>query len=572
MMEHQYLDALVVGAGFGGIYQLKKLLDQNLSVKLIDMAGDFGGTWYWNQYPGAMSDTESFLYRYSWDEEDLRSYPWNRYYLQGPEILAYLQNVVKRYGLRQHAQFNTELTKAQWDDAEGRWTVETSTGHIFKPKYLVTALGLLSRQNFPDIPGIETFKGDLHHTARWPKGLDLRGKRVGVIGNGSTGVQVITAIAKEVEQLVCFQRTPQYSVPSGDREVPPGYREDLNRRYTEVWQQAKNSMFAFGFEESTRPTFSVGREEREKIFEEAWQKGGGFRFMFETFCDISYDEAANEEAASFIRRKIGEIVKDPEKARKLMPSGYHARRPLCDTGYYQQFNRDNVDVVDLKETPITRITPAGIELSNGHVCELDVIVFATGFDAVDGNYTRVAIRGRDGNSLKEHWAEVGPTSYLGISVPDFPNMFMILGPNGPFTNLPPTIETQVEFISDLIEVAEQGLTRTGSNVSGLTDGAEPNGHVNGDGQGEGTGEAGSKRGQHLALEPTREAEEEWTDLCDKLSANSLFRKTDSWIFGSNVAGKKPAVMFYFAGLANYRKALKDVLENDLKGFKQYVHV
>lgn len=423
----------------------------------------------------------------------------------------------------------------------------------------MTALGLLSRQNLPDIKGISTFKGEIHHTARWPQNLDLRGKRVGVIGNGSTGVQVIIAIAKQVEKLVCFQRTPQYSVPSGDRDVDPKYRQELNQRYTEVWKQAKDSMFAFGFEESTRPTFSVSEEEREQIFEEAWQKGGGFRFMFETFCDISYDEAANEAAADFIKRKIKNIVKDPKTAQKLLPTDYHARRPLCDSGYYEQFNRENVELVDLRETPITEITPSGIRLSSGEISGLDVIIFATGFDAVDGNYTRVAIRGRDGTKLQQHWGEIGPTSYLGISVPEFPNMFMILGPNGPFTNLPPTIETQVEFIAEMIDLAEKEL-----EAQQVCDGVMSNGHIYPDDDGQANGIQLHVPG---LVEATPEAEREWTHLCDKLSANSLFRKTDSWIFGSNVPGKKSAVMFYFGGLANYRKALKDVLENGLKGFK-----
>lgn len=319
-------------------------------------------------------------------------------------------------------------------------------------------------------------------------------------------------------------------------------------------------MFAFGFEESTCPTFSVSEEEREKIFEEAWQKGGGFRFMFSTFCDISYDEAANAAAAEFVKRKISQIVKDPETARKLKPTDYYARRPLCDGGYYQQFNRDNVDLVDLKDTPIVKITPAGIELTDGSGWELDVIIFATGFDAVDGNYTRVAIQGRNGVNLKEHWAEIGPRSYLGISVPEFPNLFMVLGPNGPFTNLPPTIETQAEFINELIRVAEAGSAKR--EVSNTAVG---NSHIRSD--------SGTQINSKIhvlphIIEATPEAELEWAELCDKLSANSLFRKTDSWIFGANVPGKTLAVMFYFGGLGNYRKVLKDVLQNDLKGFKQ----
>lgn len=501
--------------------------------------------------------TESFLYRYSWDVEDLRSYPWGRHYLQGPQILEYLEHVVERNNLRKHFQFNTELTGASWDDAEGRWTVQTSVGDTFKPRYLVTALGLLSKSNIPDIPGLDTFKGEIHHTGRWPKDLDVRGKKVGVIGNGSTGTQVITAIAKDVDSLVCLQRTPQYSVPSGDRDVAPGYRDDLNKVYPEIWKDAKNTMFAFGFKESDRPTFSVDETEREKIFEAAWQKGGGFRFMFETFCDISYDEAANKAAADFIRKKISETVKDPETARKLTPHDYYARRPLCDAGYYEQFNRPNVKLVSLKETPVSQIVPEGVRLSNGVVHELDLLVFATGFDAVDGNYSRVAIKGRDKRSLKDHWAAHGPTSYLGISVPDFPNMFMVLGPNGPFTNLPPTIETQVEFITDLIEIAEMSRTRPTSNgeVKALVDGtALANG-----------AQSPPQYGPKV-MEATKEAEEEWTALCDKLSSGSLFRKTDSWIFGANIPGKKPAVMFFFGGLANYRSKLQDILASNLQGF------
>lgn len=297
-------------------------------------------------------------------------------------------------------QLGTEMKSARWSDYERQWTVETGNGDVFLTRYLITSLGLLSKQNFPDIPGLKSFNGDLCHTAAWPESLDLKGKRVGVIGNGSTGVQVIAAIAKDVKQLLCFQRTPQYSVPSGDRPIEPEYRKDVNQRYDKIWDQVRNSGVAFGFEESATPAFSVSEDERQNVFEQAWQKGNGFRFMFWTFCDISSDEAANTAAAEFIKSKIRTIVKDQEKARKLLPTEYYARRPLCDAGYYEQFNRDNVDIISLRETPITEILPTGIKTSDGVVHELDVIVFATGFDAVDGNYTRLAIRGRDGESLK----------------------------------------------------------------------------------------------------------------------------------------------------------------------------
>ncbi|KAL1301408.1 hypothetical protein AAFC00_005667 [Neodothiora populina] len=564
-MAEQLIDALIVGAGFGGVYQLKKLRDQGLSVKTIDTASDVGGTWFWNRYPGAMSDTEAYLYRYSWDLDDLRTYPWDEHYLQGPEILQYLMHVVERYDLRKDMLFETELQTATWDNLENRWIVQTNNG-TFKARYLVTALGLLSRCNLPDIPGINDFAGELYHTARWPASASMTGKRVGVIGNGSTGIQVITALGKEVKQLISFQRNPQYSVPSGNRPVSPEYRDYVNENYEEIWRKAKDeSLFAFGFSEVTRPTSSVSPEERERIYEEAWQKGGGFRFMFETFGDISLDENANNLASDFIKRKISHIVKDPEKARKLMPTQLYARRPLCDGGYYQQFNRDNVDVVNLKETPITRITSKGISTSDGKEHELDVVILATGFDAVDGNYTRIAIKGRHGTSLKEHWASQGPSSTLGVSVPGFPNLFMITGPNSPFSNIPPAIETHVEFISDIIEVAEKRYRAKSSSIE-VTDGVNmglSNGHIS---RKDSVNE--HKRSGPI-IEATPESEQAWSKVCDDMSADSLFRKTDSWIFGSNVAGKKPSVLFFFGGLSAYRKILRDVAADGYQGFNPF---
>ena len=365
------------------------------------------------------SSTQSFLYRYSWDLEDLKTYPWKNHYLQGPEILEYLKHMVKKYDLRKHFQFNTELLSATWREEERRWVVNLSTNEVLKVKYLITGLGLLSETNFPKIPNMQSFQGELYHTARWPDSVDLKGKRVGVIGNGSTGVQLTTAIAKaeEVKQLLSFQRNPQYSVPAANGPMSAEDRKRLNDSYGEVWEQAKNSLFAYGFQETTRPTFSATPEEREQIYEDAWQKGNGFRFMFWTFGDITIDEEANKAAAEFIKKKIRQTVKDPEKARKLCPREFYARRPLCDTGYYEQFNRDNVDVVDIKTNPITEFTPNGIKTADGKVYELDVVVCATGFDAVDGSYTRISIQGRSGETLKAHWSKNGLTSYAYQTFP-----------------------------------------------------------------------------------------------------------------------------------------------------------
>lgn len=528
-----YYDAVIVGAGFGGIYQLRRLLKMGLSAFVIDQAGDVGGTWYWNRYPGAMSDTESYIYRFSWDKEDLQQYHWKDHYVKQPEVLAYLEHVVDRHDLRKHMQFNTQLTSAEWDDDLRVWKISTSTEHTFTARYLITALGLLSKQNYPDIAGIETFRGELYHTGRWPTHYDFKNKRVGVIGNGSTGVQVMTAIAKEVKQLVSFQRHPQYSVPSGDGPVDSEYRDRINANYDQIWDQVMDSNVAFGFEESTVPAMSVSEAERNRKYQEAWDRGNGFRFMFWTFSDLTTNPEANETACKFIRNKISEIVKDPEKARKLTPHDHYARRPLCDAGYYEQFNRDTVDIVSLQETPITAITPTGIQTSDNTHHDLDVIIFATGFDAVDGNYTRVAIQGRDHETLKDHWSPHGPTTYLGVCVPGFPNLFMISGPNGPFSNIPPALETTVDFISDTVARAERG-------------GADPK-----------------------IVEALPEAEAGWTALCDDTSKDSLFKTTPSWIFGANVPGKRHSSLFYFGGLRAYRERLREVVNNGYVGFKPF---
>ena len=397
--------------------------------------------------------------------------------------------------MRKDMRFNTQMMSSEWSESDERWHVKTSDGKTIIARYVINGLGLLSKQNYPDIPGIDSFKGDMHHTAKWPKDYDVTGKRVGILGCGSTGVQVITEIGSKASELICYQRHPQYSVPSGDKKVTPEERKYWNEHWDEIFEQVKNSITAFGFKESSTSYHDVGPEERERIFQENWDKGNGFRFMFGTFNDITTDAEANEGACEFIRGKIGEIVKDSEKARKLKPYDVYARRPLCDGNasngqkYFEQFNRDSVDIVDLKETEITKIEPTGIRTSDGKLHEHDLIIFATGFDAVEGNYTRIAIKGRNGISLKDYWDDLGPTSYLGVAIPDFPNFFMITGPKGPFTNIPPALEAQVEFVTDAIEAAEKA-------------------------------DKESKR----PIEPTHEAEREYSKLCDELASTSLFWK------------------------------------------------
>ncbi|MFJ8931503.1 flavin-containing monooxygenase [Streptomyces sp. NPDC102364] len=513
------LDAVVVGAGFGGIHMLHKLRNEmGLDAVALDKAGGVGGTWYWNKYPGALSDSEGFVYQYSFDRELYEQTPWTTKFVTQPEILAYLNGVVDRFQLREHIKLETGVTEALFDESSATWSVRTDQGSTLRCRFLVTGLGLLSATNTPDFPGIERFSGRLVHTGAWPDDLALAGKRVGVIGNGSTGNQVITAAAPLTAHLTSFQRTPQYSVPAGNRTLTPQELQAQRDDFEATWRQVHNSSVAMGFEESTVETFSVSPEERERVYQRAWDEGGGFRFMFETFCDIATDPAANEEAARFIRRKIAEIVEDPETRRKLTPTDLYARRPLCDSGYYETFNRSNVSLVNVKENPIAEVTEQGIVTADGTLHELDVIVCATGFDAVDGNYVRIDIRGRGDRNLKDHWSD-GPTSYLGMATTGFPNMFMILGPNGPFTNLPPSIETQVEWIADTVR------------------------HVS---------DSGAEW-----VEPSPDAERNWTELCAEIADQTLFPKAASWIFGANIPGKMRTVMFYLGGLKQYRALLAE---------------
>ena len=346
-------DAIVIGAGFGGIYMLHKLRNElGLKVRSFEKGGGIGGTWYFNRYPGAKSDTEGFVYRYSFDKELLQEWDWTTRYLEQSEIEQYLNHVVDRFDLRRDIQLNTEVTGAVFDEQRKLWQVRVSTGEAFTSRYLVTALGLLAKSNIPNIPGRDSFGGTLVHTNAWPRDLDITGERVGVIGTGSTGTQFIVAAAKQAGHLTVFQRSPQYCVPSGNGPVEPAEVAETKKNFDAIWQQVRNSVVAFGFQESGVEAMSVSEQERRRVFQENWDKGNGFRFMFGTFCDIATNPEANAAAAAFIRSKIKEIVKDPETARKLTPTGLYAKRPLCNEGYYESFNRDNVTLVSIEENAI----------------------------------------------------------------------------------------------------------------------------------------------------------------------------------------------------------------------------
>ncbi|MBV1883628.1 MAG: NAD(P)/FAD-dependent oxidoreductase [Pseudomonadales bacterium] len=522
------VDAIVVGAGFGGLYMTYKLRNElGLKIQSYDNGSDVGGTWYWNRYPGALSDTESFVYCFSFDKDLLQEWTWKNRYVTQPEILAYLNNFADRFELRKHYQFNTKVTKAVFNESTNLWEVETDKGDKVTAQYLITGLGLLSAANKPNFKGHDAFKGEQYHTSNWPRGgVDFTGKRVGVIGTGSTGVQTITAAAPSAKHLTVFQRSPQYSVPVANGPMPKEATDKIKANYDPIWNQVSESSLAFGFVESEVPAADLSEAETDKVFEAAWKNGGGFRFMFETFSDIATDIKANEAAASFIRRKISTIVKDPETAAMLTPHDIYAKRPLCDSGYYDTFNRDNVSLVDVKTNPITEVTSSGIRTDQGEY-ELDIIIYATGFDAVDGSYTRLDLRGTDGLQIKDKWAD-GPTSYLGMTCAGFPNMFTVLGPNGPFTNLPPSIETQVNWIADFISKM--------------------------------------RKDKNAVMELSLTAENQWTATCSEIADMTLFPKAESWIFGANIPGKSNSVMFYLGGLSNYRQAINDEVASGYSSF------
>ncbi|KAL2813639.1 hypothetical protein BDW59DRAFT_154698 [Aspergillus cavernicola] len=529
-------DVLIVGAGFGGIHQLYSLLQLGLTVKVVDKAAGLGGTWYWNRYPGAMSDSPSHLYRYSWDQDDLQSYPWSDNYLDAKDVLAYLEHVVDRHGLRKHLQFNTELLSAKRNPEDYTWGVETSQGP-FQCHYLITALGLLSEPNWPNIPGRELFRGDLYHTSRWPDKYDFTGKRVAVIGNGATGIQLITRIAPEVGSLLCFQRHPQYSVPARRRTVTQEERDQINNSYDEIWNHVRDSAGGMGVTESKTNTMSVSPAERERVYQAAWDEGGPFRFCLGTFADLYTDEAANHSACEFFRSKIAQIVQDPEKRRKLTPTDFYARRPVCDSGYFEQFNRDNVDIVDILETPIVGFTSDGLKTSDGTVYMLDMIICATGFNAFDGPYKKLNIVGRDGVTLNDHWRD-GPSTNMGMAGANFPNLFMINGPQAPLANVPPAIEGQVGFITRAISHAE----------AHHKDHSVP---------------------RKVTIESTKEGEDEWGAFCNLIRDMTLFKTVDSYYFGGNIEGKRRFVYVFLGGLNLFLQKLKECEESGYSSFHPF---
>ena len=525
------VDAVVVGAGFSGMYQLHKLRDMGLSVKVFEAGEDVGGTWYWNRYPGARVDIESMAYSFSFSKELEQDWVWSEKYSPQPELLRYAQHVAERFDLKRDISFNTRVESAHFDEDNDQWLVTTQCGKRVRARYLVMATGVLSAAKTPDIAGRDSYKGETYQTGLWPKeGVDFTGKRVAIIGTGSSAVQSIPLIAEEADELVVYQRTAAYSTPAFNRPLTNSEIDTMKGNYDQYRQEQRLSPAGIiNPERQLERVMDVPKEERQRRFEEAWDEGL-LTGLMSTFSDIQLDEDANHEVAEFIRDRIRNTVQDRQTADDLTPKAYPyaTKRPCIDTNYYETYNRENVSLVNLRRTPIETITETGIETSDG-AREFDAIVYATGFDAMTGPLLRVDIRGRSGKRLVDAWID-GPRSYLGIAIHGFPNLFTITGPSSPsvLSNMLVSIEQHVDWVSDCIGwMNENGKT---------------------------------------AIEPSDAAERNWAEHTAHLAGMTLFPQADSWYMGANVPGKPRMFLAYVGGVGAYRLICDQIAATGYHGF------
>ena len=524
------LDAVVVGAGFAGLYMLYRLRKLGLNARVIEAGDGVGGTWYWNRYPGARCDIESLEYQYGFEDDLPREWKWTERYATQPEILTYLNHAADRFGLRDGIQFETRVTAAVFDEATDRWTVTTDCGDRFSAKYCIMATGCLSAAKVPDFKGLGSFEGESYHTGQWPhEGVDFTGKRVGVIGTGSSAIQSIPIIARQAAQLTVFQRTANFSVPAQNGPIDPQYQAQMKENYTDVRRRARESAAGIiAREPGEKSALEVADEERWQEYESRWQQGGFA--IGGAFIDLAISLEANETAAEFVRSKIRETVNDPATAELLCPRDYpFATKRLCvDTGYFETFNRDNVLLVDVKNAPIEEITAKGLR-TGGKEYEFDCLVFATGFDAMTGALTNIDIRGRGGRALKDKWAD-GPRTYLGIQVAGFPNLFTITGPGSPsvLSNMIVSIEQHVDWITDCVSYLREHEVPT--------------------------------------IEATVQAEDDWVDHVNQVADLTLYPLANSWYLGANIPGKPRVFMPYIGGVGVYAIKCQEVAANGYEGF------
>ena len=530
MADTQVLDAIIVGAGFAGMYTLHRMREAGFNARVFEAGDNVGGTWYWNRYPGARCDVESMEYSYSFDADLQQNWEWSERYATQPEILSYANHVADRFDLRRDISFNTRVTALKYQEANKRWLVTTDNNERVSTRFCIMATGCLSSINQPAFEGLENFGGETYHTGRWPhEEVNFSGKTVGIIGTGSSAIQSIPLIAENAKHLTVFQRTPNFSIPAHNQDLDPAFIEEIKSDYENFRSENRQMFGGFGarraaYEDSV---WDADNDKRHARFEERWSLGGlGF---LRSFGDLSQSIEANDIAAEFVREKIREIVDDPAVAETLCPEGVIGCKRLCvDTNYYATFNRENVQLIDIKNEPIETLTEAGL-VTGGVEYQFDAIIFATGFDAMTGSLQRINIEGRSGLTLKEKWA-AGPRTYLGLSISDFPNLFTISGPGSPsvLSNMIVTIEQHVNWIMDcLVFMRDEALT---------------------------------------TIEAEPQAEEGWVNQGNELANMTLMPKCNSWYLGANVPGKPRIFMPYVGGIPLYFETCERVAANRYEGF------
>ncbi|MFF2852847.1 flavin-containing monooxygenase [Streptomyces sp. NPDC058001] len=521
------VDVLVVGAGVTGIYQLHRAREAGFTARLLEAGTGVGGTWYWNRYPEARFDSESYTYGYLFSKDLWEEWEWSEQFAGQPEIERYFNHVVDRFDLRRDIRFGVKVTSAVYDEPSGTWTVRGSDGTDVRTRFLVAATGILSVPFIPGIPGRDDFRGDQHHTGRWPKTpVDFTGKRVAQIGTGSSGVQIVPAIADQVAHLTVYQKVADWLTPLNNAPITQGEQAELKANFESIRETLNTSPSGFLHTIAMRSGLDDTPEQRQEFYEERW-KGPGFTKLSEHYMDMMTNPTVNAEWCEFIARKIRSIVKDPETAEKLIPKdhGYGGRRPPFGTGYYEAYNKPNVSLVDLNETPITRITETGIETADG-VEEFDVIIWATGYDFGTGALNRLGVRGRDGLPLEEYWAQ-GPRTYLGVVTAGFPNFFFPGGPHGALGNNPRYSGDQVDFVMD-------ALTYT-------------------------------RDFGHDVIEVDSAAEQQWTEMMDGSSSRSSFLES-SYFYGANIPGKPVKQLLNPTGRMTLQQMIVDAVANDYAAF------